>query len=152
MKQRKPIRRRTRLKAAGAAPSSSGPTKARRRTDTGPKRADKDIVFARFDGLCARCGRPAESIQHRKPRQMGGRPEPGINRLSNLVALCGDGTTKCHGEVESNRAQAREDGYLVRDALNPRLVQVRLWSGRRVYLDDEGGCKPPSAEELEGVA
>jgi 5-methylcytosine-specific restriction protein A len=94
----------------------------------------------RFEGKCARCSRPAESIQHRKPRQMGGRPDPAINNLSNLVALCGElGTVGCHGEVESNRTQAYADGYLVKDALPPRLQPMLLWDGRRVLLDDVGG-------------
>lgn len=70
---------------------------------------------------------------------MGGRPDPAINNLSNLVALCGElGTVGCHGEVESNRTQAYEGGYLVKDAMDPRLVPVLLWNGRRVLLTDDG--------------
>jgi hypothetical protein len=58
--------------------------------------------------------------------------------MSNLVWLCGDGTTLCHGEVESNRIQGRKDGYLVRRREDPNLAPMRLWDGRRVLLKDDG--------------
>lgn len=131
--RRTPLERTTRLR-------SSGPATARRR-DTGPKRSVRNIVRERFDEKCARCGRLGHSVQHRMPRGAGGTPDPLINRLSNLVWLCGDGTVLCHGVVESRREQAREDGYLIKHGrdVRPWLVPMRLWDGRTVLLDDMGG-------------
>lgn len=93
----------------------------------------------RFFGRCCRCGRDGETIQHRIPRGMGGTRDPRINRPSNLLWVCGDGTRKCHGYMENKgRAEAYEKGWLVARAADPREVPVVLWDGRRVVLDDEG--------------
>jgi hypothetical protein len=157
-KQRKPLQRRTRLaqgsdpKRTGCLPRVAGlrarkPAKPKRRRNTGPARSVTDIVRDRFGGLCARCGRPGPTRQPPQPRGAGGTSDPAINDLSNLVWLCGDGTTLCHGHVEHNRAEAYEDGYLVRRPLSPRLKPIRLWDGREVYLDNEGGINPPSEDE-----
>lgn len=134
----KPLARTTPLERTSRL-RSSGPIKAKRR-DTGPTRKVADAVRDRFDGRCARCGKPGHTKQHRIPRQSGGsRHDPRINKLSNLVWLCGDGTTLCHGEVESHRKKGRADGYLVRRKDDPRLAPMRLWDDRWVLLDDLGG-------------
>lgn len=127
----RPLRRTRRLR-------SSGPIKPKR-TGTGPTPDAEEIVRNRFEGRCARCGVIGHSVHHRIPRQAGGTSDPTINRLSNLVWLCGDGVALCHGEVESHRSQARADGYLVRRRDDPSTVPIRLWDGRRVLLDDTGG-------------
>lgn len=36
-----------------------------------------------------------------------------LHQPANLIALCGSGTTGCHGWVESNRHKARELGLLI---------------------------------------
>lgn len=51
---------------------------------------------------CVRCGRRADSWQHRVPEGQGG-PDDAFN----CVPLCGSGTTGCHGWVEHNRQEAR---------------------------------------------
>lgn len=93
----------------------------------------RDQIRLRADGHCERCGRnianvPA-SIHHRRPRGMGGgsgweTPECG-------VVLCGTGTTGCHGYIESNRAEASEQGWLVlhRDPRDPAEVPVFIAGG-----------------------
>jgi hypothetical protein len=137
LKPGKPLARNTPL-ARTSRLRSSGPIKAKRR-DTGPSRKVGDVVRDRFEGRCARCGQQGHTKQHRIPRQSGGsRNDPRINKMSNLVWLCGDGTTLCHGEVESNRIQGRKDGYLVRRREDPNLAPMRLWDGRRVLLKDDG--------------
>jgi 5-methylcytosine-specific restriction endonuclease McrA len=134
-----PLERTTRLR-------SNGPIRSTRK-NTGPRKPAKNTVRDRFDGKCARCGQDGHSVQHRMPRQMGGSPDPAINRLSNLVWLCGDGTTLCHGAVESDRVRARADGYLIKRGRNvdPAKVSMLLWDGRRVLLDDRGGYREVSA-------
>ncbi len=58
---------------------------------------------------------------------------------SNLLWVCGTGTTGCHGYMESERIEARENGWLVRHGHDPRESPVLLWDGRRVLLDDDCG-------------
>jgi hypothetical protein len=44
---------------------------------------------------------------------MGGSKDETLHRPANLIVLCGSGTNGCHGWVESNRAKARELGFLI---------------------------------------
>lgn len=62
------------------------------------------------------------SVHHRRPRQMGGSKASWINDHENLLALCGSGTTGCHGYVESRRSDAYEFGWLVRSGFDPHLT------------------------------
>jgi hypothetical protein len=125
----------------------------RRRTpveDTGPDFETKEAVRARFWNRCARCGSyGGGNVHHRRPRGRGGShitqeddPENYANCLSNLLWLCGSGTTGCHGWVESNRTASYEAGWLVRHGnVPPAAVPVTLWDGQEVLLDAEGGWR-----------
>lgn len=62
-----------------------------------------------------------------------------LNKPSNLLLLCGSGTTGCHGWVESYRNDAREFGFLVRRGVDPQTVPIISPSGLIRYLNDEGG-------------
>lgn len=109
----------------------------------------RDLIAQREGGRCFRCGTTvlwwptgnrAEavcpySIHHRRPRGMGGSTDPGTDHPSNGLLLCGTGTTGCHGWVESHRAAALADGYLVPQGADPRRAPVRLPSGGLVLLD-----------------
>ncbi len=75
-------------------------------------------------------------MHHRQARGMGGTRK--VDRASNLVMLCGSGTTGCHGWVESHRTQSLADGWLVRQTADPALIPVLRW-GVLVYLEDDGG-------------
>lgn len=106
--------------------------------DTGPSPQQRLHVYMRAGYRCERCGGtgPAFSVHHRLPRGRGGE-----NRLSNLVLLCGSATTPggCHGEVESYREQAYDDGWLVRTGIDPATVPVNIHGPReRTLLDDDG--------------
>ncbi len=96
-----------------------------------PGEAERDAVRTRDGHYCARCGRSVldypSSIHHRLPRRMGGTRDPRSNDLRNLVRLCGSATSEggCHGDVESNRAKAIDDGWLIRsydDLDRPMLI------------------------------
>jgi hypothetical protein len=63
-------------------------------------------VMERDHWSCCRCGRAAESVDHRLPRGRGGTDD-----LFNLQAMCGDGTRGCHGFKEHNPEQAIADGF-----------------------------------------
>lgn len=123
---------------------------------TGPSQAIRQLVIERDGFQCVRCGHPVSgepgvgySLQHRIPRGMGGSRDPRLNRPSNLILLCGSGTTGCHGEVESKRTDAREHGYLLWRSLDPTAmpVTVAIWPAQgsapavtvTYLLDDLGG-------------
>lgn len=59
------------------------------------------------DARCAVCGRPATNAHHVPPVGMGARNAKfelhGHVLRPALIALCGSGTTGCHGEVHSGR-------------------------------------------------
>lgn len=89
-----------------------------------PTRKTRAAVIRRDDGMCVHCGRTvvdpdslapvAEySLQHRRARGMGGSKDPASNAPANLLLLCGDGVTGCHGLVERERGWARREGWAV---------------------------------------
>jgi len=109
----------------------------------GPSKKVREKVIYRDRESCRRCGRWADggSIHHRRPRGMGGTSDPVVNLPANLVLLCGSGTTGCHGWVEANRVQAREDGWLVPMGVDPADVPVRCADGV-LFLTNEGLVQP----------
>ena len=74
----------------------------------------KRMVDRRDGWRCVRCGASLESVpgsrHHRRPRSHAW---AGLHLASNLILLCGSGTTGCHGWVHANPAQAYEEGLLV---------------------------------------
>lgn len=122
-------------------------TRARSTHHPQPKRnplpADvRRLVLDRDRGRCRRCGGRGGSVHHRIPRGMGGTRWEGIHSPALLVLLCGDGTSGCHGWVESNRAAALRLGWLLSRHLfdlDPADVPLR-WDDRRerLYLHHDG--------------
>lgn len=95
-------------------------------------------IYSRDSWSCQRCGRLLDgvpfSIHHRKPRRMGGRHgEAAVESydMAALVLLCGTATTplSCHAETESDRAQAYDDGWLLREHEDPRAVACLTYRG-----------------------
>lgn len=89
------------------------------------------------------------SIHHRCPRGMGGSKEAWVNSPANALALCGHGTTGCHGWVESNRDTALDLGLLVSKiaaSINPERrpdrIPVTDADGARWLLTDDGQALP----------
>jgi hypothetical protein len=62
------------------------------------------------------------NLHHRRPRGMGGSKDPRINDPANLLALCGSGTTGCHGLIESYRERSYEHGWLLRHGWDAELT------------------------------
>lgn len=113
---------------------------------SGPNRATVMAVLDRDGYRCVRCGAPIEgergrdwSLQHRRPRGMGGTRRTDANSPANLIALCGSAVTGCHGHVESHRAEAVTNGWLVPQCFTPATSPVLVDHGSRwVYLTDDG--------------
>lgn len=119
--------------------------------NTGPTLETKRAVIGREGGRCFRCGKPLAlwdgvewvpckpySIHHRKPRGMGGTRDPEINSSTNLILLCGSGTTGCHGWVESRRATAKNWGLLLSKHVKGRN-RVAYSEYRDTWIDLETG-------------
>ena len=95
---------------------------------TGANNAVRLRIIERAFFECENCGTNnfdfGISIHHRKPRGMGGTKKTEINDPSNLLLLCGSGTTGCHGWIESHRTESYEKGLLVKQNDNPEDVPV----------------------------
>lgn len=93
------------------------------------------IVDARAGGRCERCGRAVlvANHHHRLLRSQGLLDAP-----SNLVRLCGSGTTGCHGWVHANPADATLAGYIVRSGGEPARVRLEHSRYGEVFLADDG--------------
>jgi hypothetical protein len=95
---------------------------------TGASNAVRLRIIERAFFECENCGTNnfdfGISIHHRKPRGMGGTKKTEINDPSNLLLLCGSGTTGCHGWIESHRTESYEKGLLVKQNDNPEDVPV----------------------------
>ena len=101
------------------------------------------LVICRQGWACLLCsgrldGPQAYSLHHRRPRMMGGTRDPRSSDPRNLVAVCGSGTTGCHGRIESKREWALENGWLLRsldDIDRPLVIPGR----RKITLTSYGG-------------
>lgn len=87
----------------------------------------KALVTARCGGRCERCGGIGRSFHHRKKVSQGGEWCP-----SNIVRLCGSGTTGCHGWVEHEPNAAEAEGWHVRPWGCPEEIPVKY--GRKEWL------------------
>lgn len=119
--------------------------------NTGPDRDTVHLVIDRDQGCCVKCGGPVTgergwgwSVQHRQARQAGGCKQPYINQPSNLLLVCGSGTTGCHGWIEHNRTESEVNGWIVRRGVTLPAEQ-RVWltgpyapDGMWALLDSDG--------------
>lgn len=132
------------------------------RRNTGPTAEAVALVVERDRYTCVRCGHPVSgergigwSVQHRIPRGMGGSRDPRLNLPSNLIILCGSGTTQDHGWVESNRTAALAYGWSVSRHADPAEIPVLVttWPGDETtlpviewrLLDNEGSYQVTEA-------
>lgn len=99
-------------------------------------------VLARAFYKCERCDRDFTgypvSVHHRRPRMMGGSKNKMLHETANLIVLCGTGTSGCHGWVESNRAKARELGYLIQNIDFAEQIPFQDSKGVWFQIDNSG--------------
>ena len=109
--------------------------------------AARRIVRERDGHRCQMCGASIvdqpSSIHHRRRRGMGGSAL--LERASNLVRLCGTGTTGCHGFVESQRTLATVRGWLLGFLDDPEAAPLQCYDGW-FLLDDQGSRIPYTGE------
>jgi hypothetical protein len=91
---------------------------------TGFPPATIELVTVRSSGNCevlaTGCTLLVEQYHHRRPRGSGGTRRPETNQASNCLAVC----RRCHERCESMRNWARENGFLVAQHQDPKLVPV----------------------------
>lgn len=80
--------------------------------------------------VCACCGEPAATAHHVYPRGQGG-----DDVSANLIAVCGDGTTGCHGDLEAMRDHARRRARKHLDARADTLAYLQGRLGPVPALD-----------------
>lgn len=111
-----------------------------RRAPEGFPRAVKALIFVRGGGRCEidSCG-PIDHYHHRAPRSLGGSKAPWVNRAANGLGL----GSACHEHVESHRAEAYENGWLVSRNGIRTAAEVPVWLRERlVLLADDGNIEP----------
>lgn len=69
---------------------------------------------------------------------MGGSKDEELHKPANLIALCGSGTTGCHGWVESNRLEARTFGYLIQKVESAEEIPFKDLNGHWWLIDNNG--------------
>lgn len=121
------------------------------RRHTGPSREVLQLVLDRAGLRCERCAwllHAGGQTHHRVPRQMGGTRAEWINRPPNLVRLC----VGCHQWVESYRASAMDDGWLVLRRHDPAEIPIRsLLHGGLVLLADDGSVTRVDHDAEEAI-
>lgn len=104
-----------------------------------PTEQVRDLTMRRDRYRCVRCGKPLDStmasLHHRRLRS---HPFEGLHNPSNLIWLCGSGTTGCHGWVHAHPAEAETDGYIVHAWDDPKTVPVTYHGLGPCTLNDDG--------------
>lgn len=119
------------------------PRKRAAKRSLGVSKSTRLEVLTRAKYRCEKCGVSLSetfyySLHHRTPRGMGGSREVRLNLPSNLVAICGSGTTGCHGWIESNRSVSEDEGWLVSRYQEVAEVPLFISGVGWRYLTDEG--------------
>lgn len=164
MRQGKPLARKTPLRAKGgpARRRCCAPVKVQRGHDPRPEkkprrlrstppkatpeeRQTREVVEARSDGFCEKCGTPgATDKAHRIARGVGGGWEP-----VNILDLC----RRCHQYNHANPARAYEGGWHLRGGSSPKDSPVLFHHDGEIalaYLHHDG--THTWLEEIEGTA
>lgn len=92
------------------------------------------MIIERSQGSCERCDfAPVEQLHHRRPRGAGGSKRDDTNTPANAFAIC----EPCHRYIESNRSEALDKGWLVRQGKSPAGTEL-LYRSRLAFLGVDG--------------
>jgi len=102
--------------------------------------AVQEIIRKRAKDRCEVCTALAmyHQIHHRRPRGMGGSKDPMTGSAANALWV----HPHCHARIESNREEAYERGWLVRQGMDPSTIPVKM--GMLWYLLSEDGTTMPT--------
>lgn len=112
---------------------------------TADERSARALVKARSHGLCevqipGVCFLVAGNFHHRQNKS-----QLGIWSAPNGLAVCGSGSTGCHGALTNTNGRRREyerAGWIVPSTKDPADVPVDHARLGRVFLLDNGDTKP----------
>ncbi len=147
--------KRAKLAAQGIHNPSSTLVSVETPASTGFDAATVDAILERDGWSCVRGGSALWgergrdwSIQHRRARGIGGTDRPDTNAPQNGIALCGSGTTGCHGWVEAHPIEAEAAGWRVPQGGDPLKFPVKhALHGDGTFLHSNGsrGSQPEEA-------
>lgn len=108
----------------------------------------KLLIKNRSKGKCEVCGSVALyfQIHHRRPRGMGGSKDSVVGSAANGIWV----HPHCHSQIESHRNQARENGWLVPQSLNPAEVPFKKYNGWVMLHEDGTYTMVPSPDSPSG--
>lgn len=114
------------------------------------------VVLARDNEQCVRCFVRGSNIHHRQMRSQADKLS--VHWPSNLIVLCGSGTTGCHGYIHANPEEAYLKGWLVKSYDVPHMKPVLYFAGGYRQLLPDGtyyyaagpdDCREPRDDQLE---
>ncbi|KFI50039.1 HNH endonuclease [Bifidobacterium biavatii] len=111
----------------------------------GPDSDTRRLILHRDAYRCLVCGRDLDaswsgySIHHRRLRSHGGSD---LNQPSNLILLCGSGTTGCHGEIHAHPDHAYQHGWLVHAWADPTTIPLLTHRHGWILLNPDGTWTP----------
>ena len=110
-----------------------------------PSRKTCDLVDARDEYRCVRCGRSVYEVLYfsRHHRHMRSHPFKELHSAANLILLCGTGTQLCHGWIHAHPKEAMENGWLVSGFNDhPETVPILTAQHGWVLLNLDGTYTP----------
>ena len=120
-----------------------------------PTPAQCRIVDERDGRCCSVCGMSLTGVpasrHHRLMRSHESDPKR-LHRASNLIDVCGSGTTGCHGWIHAHPDTAYRLGLLVHAWEDPEKTPMLRYAGmlgesQWVLLDDQGDVTAVDPEE-----
>lgn len=95
----------------------------------------RELALERSGGICECCAAaPVQQLHHRRARGAGGSKRVDTNEVSNLFAIC----EPCHRHIESHRAEALVNGWLVRQGKNPAGTEILYRKTDWAFLTPDG--------------
>lgn len=109
--------------AKDAEPTRKQVKAKRERGESKAVKAVRLAVFERERNMCRCCGhRKADSMHEIRPRSLGGKVS-----LENSIAVCGSGTTGCHGHLQGHRIRVVGKNAKRTLAFHPATQAARDW-------------------------
>ena len=110
-----------------------------------PTRRTCDLVDARDECRCVCCGKSLYSVLtfSRHHWHMRSHSFPGLHEASNVIDVCGSGSTGCHGWIHEHPKEALANGWLVSGYDDqPETVPILTAQHGWVLLDNNGNWTP----------
>ena len=113
--------------------------------------AQRDACFERAKGHCEVCGcrlpEKGWNLHHRTNRGAGGTKRQVT--CADGLAVCGSGTTGCHGYISGHFVWSEDRGYVVRrNSIATPLTEPVFVRGEWVMFNADGSTSPAPRMEV----